>query len=328
MSEFCPVVSVTMTAYNHGKYIRQAVESVFAQKTNFDFEVIVGEDCSPAPDKSREILLELKEKYGERLVLLLHEKNLGPRGNSRAIKEKVRGKYIAHLECDDYWTDPNKLQRQYDFLEAHPEYSACGADSCLIDDDGETLWKNTLGLRKDNAFTMRDYKVKGFTVHGNVLMRRASIMSVHDEKVKKLLNTGTTMGDIYTFSLLYSYGPIYVFKEVMHAHRAGDQVASSFSESSKKRMIEYSYMQMDIAKALEEYFDHKKDFSFIVVNRLAEVMVTYLFFRKGYALTWKEIGKLFRANPLSVRLRALWRTAYRIIHRGLGKIKRKLLRLQ
>ncbi len=326
MCEFTPVVSVTMMAYNHEKYIRQAVESVFAQETNFDFEVIVGEDCSPAPDRSREILRELKEKYGERLVLLLHETNQGCMRNGTQIRQRARGRYLASLECDDYWTDVHKLQRQFDFLEAHPEYSACGSDSCMVDDDGKMIQPRVLMLRKDRVLTLRDYKRDGFSVHGNTLMQRAELSPIESPRYQELRASATTMGDIISLCMMYDYGPIYVFREVMHAHREGSAVASSFTSQARDKLIDYSYMQMDIAKALDKYFDYQKDHSFIVVSRLASVLFLYFFFRKNYSATWFEICKLFRANPLSVRVRAVFKSFYHVGLRVVRKLRRQFIR--
>ena len=319
-------VSVIMLAYNHGKYIRQALDSVFMQKTNFKFEVIVGEDCSPFPDKSREILLEYKEKYGDQLVLVLHEKNVGASRNGTILRQMAKGKYQATLECDDYWIGDDKLQRQYDFLETHPEYSACGSDNCAVDDDGNILISKQLMLKKDRSFTIRDYKKKGFTVHGNTLLRRANLFPVNDPKYIELRNSCTTMGDIINFSILYSFGPIYVFNDIMLAHRDGSKVSSSFSASQKNKMIFYSYMQMNIAKALNIYFDEKKDFSFIVVNRLAEVTITYLFFRNQINIKKKDLKKLYRDNPPEVRMRAYVQTIRQLIRRGILKVRHKLCR--
>lgn len=224
-------VSVLMLAYNHGKYIREALDSVFNQKTNFRFEVIVGEDCSPAPDKSREILLEYKKIYGDQLVLVLHEHNVGVTENSLAIHRKACGKYLCSLECDDYWTDMNKLQRQFDILEAHPEYSACGADHENILDDGHVVLSSNMCLKNDKVFTLEDYAKRGYTVHGNTLMRRADLFPINDSRYLKLRKVSPTMGDIYIFSISYINGPIYVLKDVMLAHRDGDKVATSFSKS-------------------------------------------------------------------------------------------------
>lgn len=319
-------VSVVMIAYNHGKYIAQALDSVFNQKTNFKFEVIVGEDCSPPPDKGREILLKYKEKYGDQLILILHDHNVGGTENVLSVQKKARGKYICGLECDDYWTDMTKLQRQYDILEAYPEYSACGADHEIISDNGDILITSELLLKKDKVFSLADYKKRGYTVHNNTLMKRANLFPIGNEKYMKLRQTTPTMGDIYNFSILYVNGPIYVFKDVMLAHRDGSKVSTSFSKRQESKMIYYSYMQMEIARALEKYYDNKYDFSFIVVNRLAEVLFAYFFASKKIHIDKQELKDLFHANDIKIRINACTRLVSRIFQRGVKKIMRKMVK--
>lgn len=110
-----PVVSVLMVTFNHAKYIRKAVESVMKQRTDFDYELIIGEDAST--DGTREICFDLQKKYPERIRVLWSEKNLyAINGNSRRVKECARGEYVAFLEGDDYWTDECKLQKQVDLI--------------------------------------------------------------------------------------------------------------------------------------------------------------------------------------------------------------------
>jgi len=112
-----------MVAYNHERFISQAVESVMMQKPAFAFELVIGEDCSP--DRTREILLQLQRQHPDRVRLLLPEKNLGMMQNFIQTLQACRGDYVALLEGDDLWTSPHKLQAQADFLEAHPDCSAC-----------------------------------------------------------------------------------------------------------------------------------------------------------------------------------------------------------
>lgn len=316
------MVSVTMLAYNHGPYIAQALDSVFMQKTNFKFEVIVGEDCSPAPDRSREILLEYKEKYGDQLILVLHEKNVGNQRNALSVAQKVKGKYRCGLECDDYWTDPYKLQKQFDFLESHPEYSGCGADHCNVDVDGHVTKEHNLGLKKDRVYRLADYKRNGYTVHNNTLMRRTDLISYEDSK--KLRERFPTMGDIFNFSIMYVNGPIYVFKDVMLAHRSGASVPSSFSNQQSRKMIYYSYMQKEISEALTEYYKGQYDFSFIVVNRIAEILVAYVFSKKEIIIDKKELKDFLNANTISVRVRGYFAFIRRVCYRGGKKMIRKL----
>ena len=117
------LVSVWMIAYNHENYIREAIDSILMQETDFDYEIVIGEDCST--DNTRAILLEYKKQFPEKFKLLLHEKNLGLIDNMLTTFSACSGKYIATLEGDDYWSDPMKLQKQADFLEKNPEYSMC-----------------------------------------------------------------------------------------------------------------------------------------------------------------------------------------------------------
>lgn len=120
-----PLVSVCMITYNHAPYIAQAIEGAMMQQCDFPFELIIGEDSST--DNTRAIVLEYKEKYLDKIRLLLREKNVGMERNFIETMQAAKGKYIALCEGDDYWTDPCKLQKQVDFLEANQEYviSSC-----------------------------------------------------------------------------------------------------------------------------------------------------------------------------------------------------------
>lgn len=125
-----PKVSVWMLAYNHAPFIRQAVESALMQETNFDFEIVIGEDCST--DGTREVLLELAASSPSKIRLLLAERNLGAKHNARRTFEACCGEYIALLEGDDYWTSPTKLQQQVDIMDQRPDVNVCIHDVEVI----------------------------------------------------------------------------------------------------------------------------------------------------------------------------------------------------
>ncbi len=116
-----PLVSVKMITYNHAPFIARAIEGVLQQKTNFPFEVVIGEDCST--DGTREIVFEYQKKYPEIIRVVTSDKNVGMKKNSLRVFRACRGKYIAFCEGDDYWHHPLKLQKQTNYLENHPE---CG----------------------------------------------------------------------------------------------------------------------------------------------------------------------------------------------------------
>jgi glycosyltransferase involved in cell wall biosynthesis len=118
-----PVVSVICITYGHEEYIAQALDSFLMQKTNFPYQILVGED--KGPDRTAEIVMEYAEKYPDRIVPFIREKNMGAQRNLIDLCRRAGTKYVAFCEGDDFWIDEYKLQKQYDFMEAHPEYRAC-----------------------------------------------------------------------------------------------------------------------------------------------------------------------------------------------------------
>ena len=118
-----PKVSVLVITYNQERFIVQALQSVLMQEVNFEYEVVIGEDCST--DRTREIVLQFQKEHPLLVRVILHDKNQGPELNFIQTLQACRGKYVATLEGDDYWTSPHKLRIMVDFLEAHPEFSEC-----------------------------------------------------------------------------------------------------------------------------------------------------------------------------------------------------------
>jgi glycosyltransferase involved in cell wall biosynthesis len=148
-----PLVSVSVLAYNHEQYIAQAIESVISQKTDFSFEVIIGEDCST--DNTLAVIRQYEEKYPHIIRVLASEQNIGARRNRLRNSDACRGEYIAFCEGDDYWIDPEKLQKQLNFMIKNSNLSL-SFHSVYIEDaqTGEL----TLHERKDL------YRLKGVLV--------------------------------------------------------------------------------------------------------------------------------------------------------------------
>ena len=115
--------SVCIIAYNVEAFIAQALDTALAQRTNFAFEVVVGEDLSQ--DSTREIIADYHRRYPNLMRPIFREKNLGMVRNFAETVRACRGRYIAMLDGDDFWNSPLKLQKQVDFLDSHPECSGC-----------------------------------------------------------------------------------------------------------------------------------------------------------------------------------------------------------
>lgn len=132
-------VSVCVITYNHEDYIDECLNSILQQKTDFKYEIVVGEDGSKDDTRSR--ILKLLKKYTEKLLLLPDEGNLGMMPNFIRTLTSCSGEYIALCEGDDYWTDPYKLQKQVDFLEEHKDFSICFTNTSYLDTNSGELKK-------------------------------------------------------------------------------------------------------------------------------------------------------------------------------------------
>jgi glycosyltransferase involved in cell wall biosynthesis len=131
-----PFISILMITYNHEQYIAQALESILMQQGDIAYEIVIGEDCST--DNTRAIVQEFQQRYPHIIRPLLHPRNIGMMQNFMRTYEACRGRYIAMLEGDDYWTSPYKLQRQADVLDAHPDIAICFHTVQRFTEDGSS----------------------------------------------------------------------------------------------------------------------------------------------------------------------------------------------
>ena len=142
-----------MLAYNHEKFIARAIESVLEQKTDFDYELIIGDDHS-ADSTQAKIKAYAKRNSGI-IIPVLRDKNIGPNFNYTDLHSRAQSKYIALLEGDDYWTDPYKLQKQVDFLERNPDYVISFTDYSHLEQDSDKLVTHT-DLHPSDTLTIED----------------------------------------------------------------------------------------------------------------------------------------------------------------------------
>lgn len=161
-----PLVSIFMLTYNHEGYIRQAIESILAQKTTFPIELVIGEDFST--DKTREICAEYQRKYPETIHLLENKTNLGIKDNFLRTLNATQGDFVAYLEGDDYWIDPHKLQKQFDFLQKNSDFSlVCHRAKILDMDEGSEYVLNDSNVKEIS--TVEDLCRQNFIYANSVL---------------------------------------------------------------------------------------------------------------------------------------------------------------
>lgn len=130
-----PKVSVCVVTYNQEKYIRQCLQSIVDQETDFDFEVIVGDDCST--DGTPAIVQEFARRYPGKVRAILREKNVGPTQNYLDIHSQPRGEYVAHVDGDDYCL-PGKLKALADHLDREPECAIVWHRMIILNEKGQS----------------------------------------------------------------------------------------------------------------------------------------------------------------------------------------------
>lgn len=212
------LVSILCTAYNHEKYIRQTLESFLAQKTNFKYEIIVHDDASE--DNTYEIIREVASEHPD-IIYPVYRKENQYKHNPDILSmlvPKARGKYIAICEGDDYWTDPEKLQIQVDWLEANPDYSACVHNSIKLScADGEKKLYNSVST-EDSDFGFKDIVGKiGSVFHYSSIVGRKvlfeNLPDFYQESIKYRI------GDHPLAIWLSLNGKIRYFNRIMSVYR-------------------------------------------------------------------------------------------------------------
>ncbi len=156
-----PLVSVVMMTRNHATFLPQAVESVARQQCAFPIELLIGEDYST--DETRQVALALQQAHPDLVRVFVADHNVGITANFLRLVARARGKYIALLEGDDYWTSDAKLQRQVELMDAHPEYAWCAART-----SNRMMW-----LPAKPAYGL-DEVLRRYLVHTSTVLFRAN----------------------------------------------------------------------------------------------------------------------------------------------------------
>lgn len=213
-------VSCHIITYNQIDYISKCIDSVLMQKTNFSIEIIIGDDNST--DGTRELLLEYANEYPDLIKLNLRElrgTGLPGKQNFLTTLEMCSGEYIAMLEGDDYWTDPFKLQKQVDFLEANPDYVLCFHQVTILKPDG-TIVEDFITKVPENYETIETLARFGNYIHTPSVVYRNIIPTLPFEFEV------TPIGDYFIYMMLAEHGKVKYMKEKMATYRFGVGVFS------------------------------------------------------------------------------------------------------
>jgi glycosyltransferase involved in cell wall biosynthesis len=227
-----PLVSVAMITFNHRPYIERAVKCVLNQETDFNVELVIGEDCST--DGTRELVFDLQRRHPELIRIVTSEHNVGAQ-NILRTERACRGKYLAYCEGDDFWSDPSKLAKQVAFLESRPDYVMVHSNCHRYVVAEQRLLRNNLTVSKQ----LDDTKAYEDLLLGRRLMMTLTVVA-RREKLQRVLETCPEcsdpkwpMGDTQRWLELSRLGNVGCIHEALATKNMLAESASSSQDARK-----------------------------------------------------------------------------------------------
>lgn len=234
-----PLVSILCATYNQRNYIAQTIEGFLMQKVNFPIEIIIHDDASS--DETAEIVKQYAEKYPSLIKPILQKENQYSkqiRICKNFIYPKAQGKYFAECEGDDYWTDPNKLQKQIDYLESHPNYILSHTAFKYYDQEKEEFLEDT-SVGENLRIQQKESDRIGFYIldHNKYRVQSATIVFRRDLLSLITDDFATSnyflMGDTQLFFFASQFGKIHYDPAVTSVYRLTPHSACHRGEKNK-----------------------------------------------------------------------------------------------
>ena len=214
-----PKVSILVTTYNQEHLITHAIDSILMQKCDFAYEIVIGEDAST--DGTREVVTSLGERYPDKVRVLLRDPDVANRDRAIGLAGKInylsalrecRGEFVAILDGDDYFTSPHKLQKQVDFLEAHPECAICFHNVIAVHENGKPS-EEMCAADQQEITDIEQLLWGNFIPACSIMYRREPLVQIPDWFLT------AKMGDWPLNIFKAQYGKIGYIKEIMAAYR-------------------------------------------------------------------------------------------------------------
>ena len=287
------IVSICCITYNHEKFIRQCINGFLLQKTNFAYEILINDDAST--DKTADIIREYVVKYPTMIKPIYQTENQFSKGlgamNVRFNFPRAQGKYIAMCEGDDYWTDPYKLQKQVDFLEANSEYGLIHTDIEYVDTQSNVTFPH------NNVYNEFKSHIKNGYIFDYYLNNHGFIMTVSCMFRSSLIDNKSSNNwfvfDYWLFMEIARQSKVYYFPEKTCAYRINPEgLMSSNPSFARLRSV---YVRLD---QIYRYYakNNNKTASYYLKNSKIEKEIVKCLSELSYYIVkgeLKDLKKLF-----------------------------------
>lgn len=289
-------VSVCITTYNHEKYIKECLESVLNQDFTGSLEIIVCNDNSS--DQTEKEILEVQKNHAKGSIIKYYNNNpnLGYVKNTLESFHHASGKYIAVLDGDDYFLDPEKLQKQFDFLENNNDFSAVSGDSLVIYEDTDTA---------SHSFTHHKGRVLEKKDITEPVLSQTSTFFFRKDILKDDFPTQILSADRCLYLLAGCYGKIKILEDQLSSYR-------QFSLSISKN-VTYEKMNLDfnivpfIKKYNSEYKTSSlKRYFYYTLMSYSRVHTKFQFFRAALGYFYYNMSEKVSQSPKKITAHLKW----------------------
>ncbi|MFW6275060.1 MAG: glycosyltransferase [bacterium] len=288
LTENKPLVSICCATYNHEDFIAKAIEGFLMQKVSFPVEILINDDCST--DKTAKIIREYEHTYPHLIkpkYQIENQYSKGLKPFTRFLYPRATGKYIAICEGDDFWTDPNKLQKQVDFLEENKRYSMCCTNFSTVDKDG-TVMKTECWDKKNNHSEISHLKILEYYIPKTLtlMLRREALADQLPVSYEGIYN-----GDSLVCGLVSKFGPAAYLNFVSGSYRVSEKGVWSM-----KSKIERTEMKISTFLVLKNIFKTQEE-QRAINSRLARMKLI----QASFFLKKRKLSDAFNATVESLK---------------------------
>jgi len=281
-------LSALIITYNQAEYISQAIDGILMQETNFEFELIIANDCSP--DNTDEIIRNYIDTHPKASCIkyFRHPKNIGMMHNFAFALKECKGEYIAICEGDDYWTDPQKLQKQVDVMEQNPDVVITYHDACKVDANRNIIEKGMLSENRKRDFSADELKTGIWVLMQSMCVR--NVIKEYPKSFYKVYN-----GDTFYTSLIGNYGRgMYIHDIKPTCYRVHQEGIWSMKTTAERKirslLTPAELMFFYKAKGDLKFFNYFKD-------RTQKAIMSMFEFRLPLKYKWHLLKFIFSYSP-------------------------------